>query len=55
MTDRHRTYAPNDETLTKLETALENADGIDLRSSIQGAIKERKAELRQERSEQVSA
>lgn len=55
MTDRHRTYAPDDETLTKLETALQDADGVDLRSSIQGAIKERKAELRRERSEQVSA
>jgi len=54
MTDVHRTFAPDDEKLTKLESALENAEGIDLRSSIQGAIKERKAELRRQRAEQVS-
>lgn len=41
-----RTYE-QDETLSKLETALEDATGVDMRSAIQGAIEDRKQEIRQ--------
>ncbi|WP_167837323.1 hypothetical protein [Halosimplex halophilum] len=35
-----------DETLAKLQQALDEATGVDLRAALEGAIEERKAELR---------
>lgn len=37
----------DDDTLSKLQQALDDASGIDMRAAIESAIKERKAELRQ--------
>jgi len=44
---RHPPRFDQDETLSKLETALEDARGIDMRAAIESAIEERKAELRE--------
>jgi citrate lyase beta subunit len=38
----------NDDVLADLETALKEADSVDLRASIQDAIDERKATTREE-------
>jgi hypothetical protein len=38
-----------DETLAKLQQALEDAPGVNMRAALKGAIEERKAELRRER------
>ncbi|WP_459192224.1 hypothetical protein [Halosimplex sp. J119] len=37
----------DDETLSKLQQALDDASGIDMRAAIESAIEDRKAELRQ--------
>lgn len=39
----------SDDTLSKLETALDGEESTDLRASLQSAIAERKRELRQAR------
>jgi|GEM_PF-2478966 len=36
----------DDETLAKLQQALDDATGVDMRAALEGAIKDRKAELR---------
>ncbi|WP_436925124.1 hypothetical protein [Halosimplex amylolyticum] len=44
-------YSPGDEeddTLSKLETALEDASSVDLRAAIESAIDERKRAIRQQ-------
>ncbi|WP_161625205.1 hypothetical protein [Halosimplex carlsbadense] len=35
-----------DETLAKLQQALDEATGVDLRAALEGAIEDRKAEIR---------
>ncbi|WP_164471535.1 hypothetical protein [Halosimplex salinum] len=48
MTDRPDSLpCDEDDTLSKLETALKQANGIDMRAAIEGAIEDRKRELRQ--------
>jgi len=44
---RHPPRFDQDETLSKLETALKDASGIDMRAAIESAIEERKTELRE--------
>lgn len=45
---RYSTGNEQDDTLTKLETALEDATSVDLRAAIQSAIDERKRALRRQ-------
>lgn len=47
-----RTYE-QDDTLSKLKRALEEADGVDMRSAIEGAIEDRKEEIRRESPSQL--
>ncbi|WP_436931608.1 hypothetical protein [Halosimplex halobium] len=35
-----------DETLAKLQQALDDATGVDMRAALEGAIEDRKAEIR---------
>jgi hypothetical protein len=38
----------DDETLAKLQQALDEATGVDLRAALEGAIEDRKAEIRRD-------
>ncbi|QPV63271.1 hypothetical protein I7X12_01155 [Halosimplex litoreum] len=38
----------DDETLAKLQQALDDATGVDMRAALEGAIEDRKAEIRRE-------
>ncbi|MFC7139201.1 hypothetical protein ACFQMA_05030 [Halosimplex aquaticum] len=52
-----RRYSGSDEqddTLSKLETALDDATSVDLRAAIESAIEERKRALRQQSDSAVS-
>lgn len=44
----HAPLYEDDDVLSGLQTALEDASSVDLRASIESAIEERKAEIRQE-------
>lgn len=44
-----------DDTLSKLQQALDQASGVDMRAAIESAIKERKSELRQNAAQPVNA
>lgn len=44
----HHSYDTDDDTLEKLEAALKEAEGTDLRGSIRSAVEDRKAELRRQ-------
>jgi hypothetical protein len=38
----------DDETLAKLQQALDDAKGVDMRAALEGAIEDRKAEIRRD-------